>query len=134
MAVKRITVCRCEIEDTPGSLQKLLTQAASNNVDFQCFAAFSTGTGKGQLFACAKDPQTLESCAQAAGIQITAAAGFIITNPDRVGVAADDLKPLADAGINGIAGTAIVCDGNYHLLIIVDAADGDAAADALGAA
>ena len=133
MAVKRITVYCLEIEDKPGSLQKLLAQAASTNVDLLCFAAFSAGGGRGRLYVSAKAPQTIEACAQAAGIEASAATGFIISGQDKVGAAAESLKGLADAGINGVAGSAMVCDGQYQMLIVVDAADGDAAEKALGA-
>jgi len=133
MAVKRITVHCLEIEDEPGSLQKLLAQAASANVDLLCFAAFSAAGGRGRVYLSAKAPQSLEACAQKAGIKATAAAGFIVGGEDKVGAAAESLKGLADAGINGVAGTAMVCDGQYHMLIVVDAADGDAAEKALGA-
>jgi len=130
---KRITVHCLEIEDKPGSLQKLLAQAASANVDLLCFAAFSGGGGRGRLYLSAKAPQSLEACTQAAGIKTTAAAGFIIGGEDKTGAAAESLRGLADAGINGVAGAAMVCDGQYHMLIVVDAADGDAAEAALGA-
>jgi len=133
MAVKRITVHCVEIEDKPGSLQNLLAKAASANVDLLCFAAFSAGGGRGHVCLGAKDPQTLEACAQEAGIETTAAVGFIVGDADKVGVAAAALKGLAEAGINGVAGAAIVCDGQYQMLIVVDAADGDAAERALGA-
>jgi hypothetical protein len=133
MAVKRITVHCLEIEDKPGSLQKLLAKVASANVDLLCFAAFSAGGGRGRLYLSAKDPQSLETCMQAVGIEASAAAGFIISGGDEVGAAAESLKGLADAGINGVAGTAMICDGQYQMLIVVDAADGDAAEEALGA-
>lgn len=133
MGVKRITIHCIEIEDKPGSLQGLLEQAASANVDLLCFAAFSAGGGRGQVYLSAKDPAGLEACAKEAGIEATASAGFIISDEDKVGVAAESLKGLADAGINGVAGSAMVCDGQYQMLIVVDAADGDAAAAALGA-
>jgi len=133
MAVKRISVHCIEIEDTPGSLQKLLAQAASENVDMQCFAAFSAGAGCGRVYVSAKDPEALKACAQQAGIEATAAAGFIVSGADKVGAAAEALKGLADAGINGVAGAAMVCDGQYQMLVVVDAADGDAAQKALGA-
>jgi hypothetical protein len=133
MAVKRISVHCVEIADKPGSLQELLEKAASANVDFQGFTAFSAGGGRGQVYLSAKDPQALTACAQDVGVQLTEAAGFIVSSADRIGVAAEDLKGLADAGINGIAGAAIVCDGQYQMLIVVNAADGDAAGKALGA-
>lgn len=133
MAIKRITVHCVEIEDKPGNLQKLLAQVASANVDLLCFAAFSAGGGQGQVYIGAKDPQGFEACAEQAGIAATAAAGFIVSADDKIGAAAESLKGLADAGINGVAGSAMVCDGQYQMLVVVDAADGDAAANAMGA-
>jgi hypothetical protein len=133
MAVKRIAVHCVEIEDEPGSLQQLLDKAAAANVDFQGFAAFSAGGGRGRVYLSAKDPAALKGCAQEAGIEMAETAGFLVSGADKVGVAAQDLKGLADAGINGIAGAAMVCDGQYQMLIVVNAADGDAAAKALGA-
>ncbi|MHC4659395.1 MAG: hypothetical protein ACYS83_09525 [Planctomycetota bacterium] len=131
MAVKRITVHCVEIEDRPGSLQKLLEQVASANVDLLCATAFSAGGGVGWVYLSAKDPQALEACAQNAGIEAAEAAGFIVSGGDKVGAAAEGLKGLADVGINGIAGAAMVCDGQYQMLVVVDAADGDAAEKAL---
>jgi hypothetical protein len=131
MAVKRITVHCLEIEDKPGSLQKLLAEVASANVDLQCFTAFSAGGGRGQVYVSAKDPEAFKACAQEAGIETTTAAGFIVSGDDRVGAAAEVLKGLGLANINGVAGAAMVCDGQYHMLVVVDAADGDAAEKAL---
>ena len=133
MAVRRITVHCLEIEDKPGSLQKLLAEAASANVDMLCFAAFSAGGGRGRVYVSAKKPEGLKACALEAGIEVTDAAGFIISGEDKVGAAAEALKGLADAGISGVAGTAMVCDGQYQMLVVVDAGDGDAAERALGA-
>jgi len=133
MAVKRITVHCVEIEDKPGSLHELLEQVASANVDLLCATAFSAGGGVGQVYLSAKDPEALKACAQEAGIEATAAAGFIVSGDDKVGAATESLKGLADAGINGIAGAAMLCDGRYQMLLVVDAGDGDAAEKALGA-
>ena len=133
MAVKRITVHCVEIEDKPGSLQKLLDGVASANVDLLCCTAFSAGGGLGWVYVSAKALVAFEAYAQDAGIEATAAAGFIVSGDDKVGAAAGALKGLADAGISGIAGAAMVCDGQYQMLVVVDAADADAAEKALGA-
>ena len=133
MAVKQITVHCVEVEDKPGGLHALLDRAAQENVDLQCFVAFSTGQAKGKVYLSAKDPTACQSCAEKAGITATEAAGFIISGDDEVGAAAEALKPLADAGISGVAGSAMVCNGQYQLLIVVSATDGAAAAKALGA-
>lgn len=134
MAAKRITIHCVEIEDKPGSLQKLLAEAASANVDFLCVAAFSAGQGKGRVYLGAKDPDALEACAQEAGIQATTMVGFMAGGADEVGAAARALEGLAAAGINGVAGAAMVCDGQYQMLVVVAAADGDAAETALASA
>lgn len=131
MAVKRITVHCIEVKDEPGSLQKLLAEAASAKVDLICFAAFSAGGGRGEVYLSGKEPKALEACVRKGGISATTAAGFIVSGDDRVGAAAAVLTGLSDAGINGLAGAAMVCDGGYQMLIVVDAADGDAAAEAL---
>ena len=133
MAVKRITVHCLEIEDKPGSFQNLLAKVASANIDLLCCAAFSAGGGRGQVYVSAKDPGAFKAFAQEAGLEATIAAGFIVSSDDRVGAAAGALKGLAEAGINGVAGAAMVCDGQYQMLVVVNAADGDAAEKALGA-
>jgi hypothetical protein len=132
MAIKRIMVSCIEIEDKPGSLRGLLSQVASAKVDLLCITAFSTGQGQGHVCLSAKDPQALSSCIEKANLKTRPAAGFIVSGSDTVGAAASALKPLEDAGINGLAGTAMVCDGQYQMLIIVAASDGDTAAEALG--
>ena len=133
MAVKKIAVHCVEVEDKPGGLQGLLAQTTLANVDLQCFAAFSAGGGKGQVYLSAKNEGALKACAEKTGIETTSAAGFIISGDDKVGAAAEALKGLADAGINGVAGAAMVCDGSYRMLVVVDTRDGEAAAKALGA-
>lgn len=127
MAVKRIAVHCVQIEDVPGSLQKLLSQAASAGVDFLGFAAFSAGQGIGKVYLSAKNSEALKACALETGIDVTEVAGFIVKGRDQVGAAAKVLKALGDAGINGTAGAAMVFDGQYQMLIVVEAEAGDAA-------
>ena len=130
--VTKIDVHRVCIDDTPGSLQKLLSQAAQAGVDMHCLIACSTGAGKGCVYLSAKDPASCDACAKQAGIETTKMVGFELCGEDKIGAAAEAMKGLADAGINGVAASAMVCDGKYHLGIIVDAADAEAAGKALG--
>ncbi|MHC4131920.1 MAG: hypothetical protein ACYSSP_01375 [Planctomycetota bacterium] len=127
---ERIIVHCVEVEDKAGSLQALLAKAAEAGVDFQGFIASSCG-GTGCACLIAKNPAALAACAGDAGIEAKEMAGFIIVGDDTVGAAADALKGLADAGISGVAGAAMVCDGQYHMMVVVESADGDAAADVL---
>lgn len=133
MAVKRISVHAIQIEDTPGSLQKRLAIAAAEGVDFNCFSACVCSGGTATAYLSAKNPEALKDCAGKKGIQATEMAGFMISGDDTVGIAAKDLKPLAEAGINCVAAAAMVRDGSYGMIVIVNSADADKAAKALGA-
>lgn len=131
MDAKRINVHCLQIEDRPGGLLKLLGTLASAKVDLLCGAAFSTGTGVARVYLSAKDEKAFKACAQKAGLKSTIAAGFVVSCKDRVGVGAELLKPLADAGINAVAGIATVFDGQCQLVVVVNATDGEAAQKAL---
>lgn len=131
MAVKRIIIHCIEIEDKPGSLQGFLEGVASANVDLLCCTAFSAGGGKGKIYIGAKDPEAFRGCAQELGISAKVATGFIVSGEDRVGACAEALKGLAEANINGVAGSAMAFDGQYQMVIVVNAADGKAAEKAL---
>jgi len=131
MAVKRIVVHCVDIEDKPGSLQKFLSQSSLSGVDYLCFSAFSCDNNRGQAFVSAKDPKRFESFAREAGLRTTLAAGFIVDGSDRMGAAADALLGLAENDICGLVGSAMVFDGQYRMLIVVNASDGDRAQKAL---
>jgi len=132
MSVKRIAVHCVDIEDKPGSLQKLLTQSSMSGVDYLCFSAFSCSDNHSRVYVGAKDPKSFEDFAREAGIKITEATGFIVGGEDRVGAAANVLKRLAEKDIRGITGAAMVCDNRYHLFVVVNAKDADRAQKALG--
>jgi hypothetical protein len=133
MAVKRISIHAVEIEDRPGSLQKLLAKAADDGVDLNGLSACACSGGSAMVFLSAKNPEALKACAIKAGIEVKELAGFMLTGDDTPGAVAEALKPLADAGVNGVAASAMVCNSGYSMVIIVESADADAAAKALGA-
>ncbi len=131
MSIKRMVVHNVCIEDKPGSLYSLLSNAASVGVDMHCVMACSKGEGKGCVCLGAKDSAALGSFLKGAGIESTEMAGFSLGGKDKVGAVADILAGLSEAGINGVAAAATVCEDEYHFGIIVAAADGDAAEKAL---
>lgn len=131
MSIERIPVWGIEIADEPGRLQMLLLRAAAADLDLRCFIAYGMGQGRGKVYLGAKDPEAFEACAPDTGLEGTEAAGFIIGGEDEVGAAAQALDGLAKAGVNGAAGAAMVCDGQYHMLVVVEAEDADAAEKAL---
>ena len=132
MGVKRITVHRIEIEDTAGSLQRLLSRVALANVNLECFAAFSTGRNLGEVYVSSTDARDFEAYANQTAMETKEATGFIIGGENKVGAASEALESLAKAGISGVAGAAMVIEGGYRMLVVVDAGDGDAAARVLG--
>ena len=77
------------------------------------------------LILSAKDPEAFLSCLERQKIEAEEMTGFLITGKDRIGSVANALDPLANAGINGIAGSAMVCDNKYGMLIVVSADQGD---------
>jgi len=121
-----------EIEDRPGAVYELLASIAGEGVDLHCMMAYSAGDGSGMIYLGAKDPAALEAWATDTGTHAEEAAGFVIEASDKVGAAAATLKGLADAGINGIVGAAIVCDGGFHMGVVVAAEDGNEAEKVLG--
>lgn len=129
MAVERITIARTDVEDSPGSGHKLLAELGSAGVDLRAVAAFSAGGGRSSVLLAPKDPAALSNYGGKAKMEMMT--GFLTALPDAAGAGAEAIKPLADAGVNIRALTAVVCDGNFHLLIVVDNADADKAAAAL---
>jgi hypothetical protein len=127
MAVNRVVVHSVEIEDKPGSLHRFLSQSSLSGVDFLCFLAHSCGNNKGRVFVSAKNTKHFEAFANEAKLKTAVAAGFIVSGKDRVGAAADVIKRLAENDICGLAGAAIVYDGLYHMLVVVDLKDADRA-------
>jgi len=127
MAVKRVVVHCVEIEDKPGSLHRFLSQSSLSGVDYLFFSAYSCGNNRGRVFVSAKAPESFETFAEEAKLKVSEAAGFIVSGMDRTGAAADVLKGLAENGINGLAGAAMVCDGRYQMLVVVDTGNAERA-------
>jgi len=123
MAVKQVPMFGIDIEDKPGSLHRFLSQSSLSGVDYFCFTACSCDSNKGRVFVGAKDPKIFEAFAKEAKLKITPAAGFIISSKDRPGAAADVIKGMAENDICGLVGTAIVYDGLYQMLVVVDVKD-----------
>lgn len=132
MSVHRASVFKMDIEDRPGSLRELLSATAEGGVNILNLAAFSTGGGKGAAFCMVDKPEALEQMAASKGMALEKYAGFLIDGPDEVGVGADVTKPIADASINMVLSTALVVEGQYYLMIVVEGEDAKAAQSALG--
>ncbi len=131
MAATRIDVYRLDIEDRPGSLQEMLAGVSEAELNIVHLAAFSCGEGKGHAYFVPEQPWALDDYARANGLELVRCAGFIFTGSDRIGLGAELVKPLSEAGVNVLVGTATVAEGLYYLLLIVSEEDAEAAERAL---
>jgi hypothetical protein len=127
MGAKRVTVHCVDIEDKPGSLHRFLSQSSLSGVDYLCFVAFSCGNNHGRVAVSAKNPKTFEAFVKEAKLKAPEAAGFIVEGEDRPGAAAKIIAKLAEKDIGGIVGTAMVFNGRYQMLIVVDAKNAERA-------
>jgi hypothetical protein len=125
MGVKRVTVHCVDIEDKPGSLHRLLSQSNLSGVDYLCFAAFSCSSNRSRVIVGVKNPEAFEAFVREAGVKATVAAGFLLDGEDRLGEAAKIIAKLAENDIGGIACAAIAHNGQFHMLIVVDAKNAD---------
>jgi hypothetical protein len=127
MSIKCINVYAVNIKDVPGSMQSFLIELARENIDLNGMIVVSGGGNKGTAYLSSKVPDSLISYLRRKKIDSTEMAGFLISGKDRIGSAANAIDPLTNAGINGIAGAAMVCENKFGMLIVVKATDGDAA-------
>lgn len=130
---QRITVLKTSVPDSPGSLAKLLTAAANSGLDFLCMCAAGGRGGQGEIYVSPRDVAKTRSLASSQGVALEEYAGFLIEGEDKPGAGAQALRPLGQAGVNIVTCAALAKDRKFQLLVVVKAADGDKAAEALGA-
>jgi hypothetical protein len=133
MAAQSIDVFRVEIDDKPGALQGLLSGVSDAGLNIFHMAAFSCGGGKGMAYFVPDKPEGLEEFASSRDLTLEKLAGFLLSGVDKVGVGAAVTKPLSEAGVNMLVGSATVSQGEYYLMIVVSQEDAEKAAAALGA-
>jgi len=133
MSVDSVAVLGVELEDRPGALEEFLA-TDNERAYMQDIVAFASGGGKGATFCIPADMEGLKAYADSIPLASREYAGFIISE-DRteLGAWAGATKPLADAGVNMVLCAALVLEGSYKMLVVVEQADAQAAVRALGA-
>ena len=121
-----------EVENRPKALYELLQQVSAGGIDLLCLSASPSEGGRAVVYTGPKDVERVLEYAQMGGIELKEMAGIVIEGEDRIGACAGDIKPLADAGINGVACMAASVEGKYAIVIVVKQEDGDAVASAYG--
>ncbi|MBN1796097.1 MAG: hypothetical protein JW804_05440 [Sedimentisphaerales bacterium] len=131
MSVKRQKVFEINISDIPGSMHCLLIQLAREAINLDGMIVTSLGGGKGKAYLSAMEPDMLAAYLKRAEIESKEMAGFLVSHADKIGAAANTLDPLSEAGINGVAGSAMACDNRFGMMLVVRADQGDDAERAL---
>jgi hypothetical protein len=129
---KQITVFKASIPDSPGSLAKVMSQAAAFGLDILSLCATREAGGNGTVFVSPKDVSKALQLSAMGAVELEECAGFLLEGEDKAGAGAMALKPLADASINAEACAALCHNGSYQLLVVVQHADAEKAAKALG--
>jgi hypothetical protein len=104
-------------------------------VNLLAFLGFPLGAGRSQIDLVPEDPASLKEAAARAGVTLSEAKrAFLIQRDDRPGAVADITAKLAQATINLTAAAATGAGaGRYGMIVWVEAADYERAAEALGA-
>jgi hypothetical protein len=134
MEVLKPTVFKIGIEDRPGALSELLADISDSGANVMFMSALSVGSGRGEAFIIADEPDKVAEVAKSRGMTIDEYTGLLVKGADKVGVGAEVTRPLANEGINILLSSAMVSAGEYRLVIVVDPAYLEAAEKVLGAA
>jgi|GEM_PF-958774 len=123
MATTRKDVLKVEIDDRPGTLNELFTKVAAAGANLDVIAASPGGPGKSAVFIGSDNQDTLKEVAGLFKLPVAEYAGFTLSGEDAIGAAAEVTKPLADAGVNIEIASALVSDGKYKTVILVDSSN-----------
>jgi hypothetical protein len=119
--------------DRPGEAATILGRLREANVDLLGFSGFPQGR-RAQLDFMPADPAAFRAVAKKERWKLTGPKkGFLVQGTDRVGVVAEILGRLGDAGVN-VTATDAVCAGagRFGMLLWVKPPDVKRAARALG--
>ena len=101
--VRKVHYFSTLVPDKPGQTFKVLAALVSGGVNLLACAGCARGR-QAQIDVVPDDTRRFAAAARKAGIEFSAKkAGFLIQGEDRPGAMADNLKVLADAGINIVA-------------------------------
>jgi hypothetical protein len=122
-----------DLKDEPGAGAHALGVLRDNDVMLLATWGYPAGQGRAKLEVVPEDPDGFVMAAKAAGLDVgEPATAFYVTGDDRRGAIADQLLPLANAGVNVIAAHAVSDSrGRYGAIIYVPASEIQRAAGVL---
>ncbi len=133
--VKRVKYFHVEVRDQPGEGFRVLSVLKEHGVTLLNCTAFPLRRGKAKVTMVPAESEAFLRALGASGIAVSAAKdAFLIQGEERPGAVAEQLKKLADSGINVTACNATIAEGGtFGMILWVSPRDVDAAAKALGA-
>jgi hypothetical protein len=132
--VSRVEYFYVQVPDKPGEGARALRALKDAGVNLLAFSGFPEGR-KAQLDFVPEDPKAFRQAAKLAGWKVVGPKrAFLVQGDDRVGVVADTVGKLADAGINIVAVDAVCAGGGrFGAILWVAPRDVSRAAKVLGA-
>jgi hypothetical protein len=118
--VRKVHYFSTLVPDKPGQTFKVLAALVSGGVNLLACTGCACGR-QAQIDVVPDDTRRFAAAARKAGIEFSAKkAGFLIQGEDRPGALADNLKALADAGINIVAADGLTAgSGRWGAIIWV---------------
>ncbi len=132
--VQRVQYFYIEVPDKPGEGAKVLNLLKEAGVNLLAFSGFPKGR-RAQIDFIPAEPAAFRAAARKAKLKLVGPKrGFLMQGEDRVGVVAELMSKLADAGINVTAIDAVAAGaGRYGAILWVKPGDAQKAARVLGA-
>ena len=132
--IRKVDYFSMEVPHKPGVAAQVLNTLKEEGIDLLAFTGFPSGR-RAQLDFIPVDSSAFTRAAKRAKLAINPRkTGFLSQGPDRVGVVADLVSRLADAGINVTAIDAVCAgEGRYGAIFWVKPPDVAKAARILGA-
>jgi hypothetical protein len=131
--VRKVEYFSLQISDKPGEAFKVLSTLVSAGINLLACKGTQRGR-RARIDAVPDDARMFKAAAKKAGLAFQPEkSGFLIQGDDRPGALAENLKKLADGGINvsGIDGVS-AGEGRFGAIFWVEAADVSKAAKLLG--
>lgn len=130
---QRVEFLKVSVTEQPGALLGILQNLKGKNISLKALWGFSKTEGTAEVYCIAKDNGKLQDVLNALGLQAEKGTAFFMKGTDKAGVLVKSLEALSNASINIKGIHAIAASGKYGSIVLVNAADVENAAKALGA-
>jgi hypothetical protein len=122
--IRKVDYYSTQISNKPGEAFKVLSTLASAGIDLLAFSGFPRGR-RSQIDVVPEDGRKFNAAARKAGFAFNPKkTGFVIQGDDRPGALADEMRALAEAGVNVTAVDAVAAGaGRFGAILWVKPED-----------